>query len=512
MGPEIARMKRRTFLGGVAGTVFLSILRTDFGATWKPVRAAVQTATHPNILLITADDLGYDSLGVTGSRVPGVSPNLDKLASEGVRFEFAHVSVSVCQPSRSALMTGRYAHRNGATGFNPIRDDVPTLPETLGQAGYVNGILGKVEHLTPARKFPWDTAVGNEDLAQGRKPEKYYECTKRFIEKAKGKPFFLMANSCDPHRPFPGSDAERKQEASGGPWPKADRYYTPGEVTVPGFLPDLADVRKEIAQYYTSVRRCDETVGQVLRALEESGRAEDTLVMFLSDNGMSFPFAKANCYRSSTRTPWMARWPGRIVPGRVDTAHGISGIDFMPTVIEAARLAGPVGMDGRSFLPILEGQPQGGRETVCTAFYKTSSGDAYPMRSIQTRRFAYIWNPWSDGKTIFKNEAQSGLAMRAMIEAAKTDPRIAERVHLFLYRVSQEFYDYENDPHALENRIGDLQFRSEIDGLRNAMYGVMKSSEDPLAEAFRKAVLDASAAGPRLSGGSDAASGKESSP
>ena len=111
-----------------------------------------------------------------------------------------------------------------------------------------------------------------------------------------------------------------------------------------------------MAQYYSSAHRCDETVGEVLRALKESGLEDSTLVMFLSDNGISMPFAKSNCYLTSTRTPWLVRWPGKVKPGVVDTEHFISGIDFMPTILEAAGLPAPAGMDGRSFLPLLTGR------------------------------------------------------------------------------------------------------------------------------------------------------------
>src|SRR5262249_35448378 len=139
---------------------------------------------------------------------------------------------------------------------------------------------------------------------------------------------------------------------SGG-YPAPSRIYKPEEILIPGFLPDLADVRKEMSQYYSSAHRCDETVGQVLRALKESGLEENTLVMFLSDNGISMPFAKSNCYLTSTRTPWIVRWPGKVKAGVVEDQHMISGIDYMPTILETLGLAAPAGMDGRSFLPLL---------------------------------------------------------------------------------------------------------------------------------------------------------------
>ncbi len=441
-----------------------------------------------NFLLITADDMNYNSPGMMGCGVDDVTPNIDRLADEGLRFEQAHVTVSVCQPSRQCMMTGRYPHNSGAPGFDPISLEVPTLQERLREAGYVNGILSKVDHLAPLEKFCWDFVVRKTELRQGRYPELYYQRAKEFFEtvRREGRPFFLMANSNDPHRPFAGSDQEKAAGAAGGvKFPPASRYYRPEEVEVPGFLPDIPEVRLEVAEYFTSVRRCDETVGQVLRALGESGFEDDTLVMFLSDNGMAFPFAKTNCYLTSTKTPWIVRFPGKVAPGRVDAEHFISGIDYAPTILEAANLPPLDGMDGRSFLPLLTAGRQEGRERVFTIFNTTYAKGAYPMRCIQDRRYGYIFNAWSDGQTAFRNESQSGRSFKAMEAAAASDPAIDRRVRMFLYRVREELYDFAADPDALSNLIDDPAHIETVRRMREALLEAMCSSSDPLADTFR---------------------------
>ncbi|MDP3000165.1 MAG: sulfatase [Bryobacterales bacterium] len=451
-------------------------------------------AARPNILLITADDMNWDAPGCFGNRIPNITPNIDRLAAQGMRFEHAHVTVAVCQPCRSVLMTGRYPHRNGAEGFQPIREDVPTLQEQLRGAGYLNGIFSKTEHLAPQSKFCWDYFKPPAEMGSGRDPSLYHRHTAEFLKQAKaaGKPFFLMANSTDPHRPFAGSDQEAGRQEKKGK--KADsrqpvrRTLTPAEVRVPGFLPDIPEVRREVAEYYTSVYRCDETVGRVLQALGESGLEQNTLVMFLSDNGMSFPYSKTNCYRDSTRTPWIVRWPGRVKPGQVENRHMISGIDFTPTVLEAGGIRQIPGTDGRSFVPVLEGRAQTGREQVVTVFHETSGRQRFEMRSIQTLRFGYLFNAWSDGKRIFRNESQNGRTFAAMREAAKTDARIAARVDFFLKRVPEEFYDYQADPHALNNLIGDVRHKPEIERLRRELQQWMKRTEDPLAAVFQERI------------------------
>jgi len=447
-----------------------------------------------NILLITADDLNHDSLGVTGCPIPDITPNLDRLAKEGIRFEHAHVPIAVCQPCRSALMTGLYPYHNGAEGFEPIREEVPTLTEQLKSVGYLNGILGKVEHLEPEGKFAWDSVKRQADLGEGRDPKLYYLFSKEFFARAReeNKPFFLMANTHDPHRPFPGSEQERKRvEEGGGTYnpPKPDWTVSPNQVPIPGFLPDLPDIRLELSQYYAAVHRADEAVGEVLRALEEEDLAESTLVMFLSDNGMSFPFAKTNCYRFSTHTPLLVRWPGRVEAGAVDKTHFLSGIDFAPTVLEAVGLEPTDRLDGQSFLSILKGEEQPERDFVFTLFHETSAKKEYPMRALHDEVYGYIFNAWANEETVFQNESQNGLTFPAMQEAAKSDEEIAARVKMFQYRTREELYNYEEDPYALKNLIDDPDYADDLRLIRRKMLESLVRNQDPLVDTYSETIF-----------------------
>jgi N-sulfoglucosamine sulfohydrolase len=458
----------------------LGLLTCSFCA---PVEARAKGA---NFLLVTVDDMNWDSVGAFGCRVPDITPNIDRLASQGMRFQHAHVTIAICQPTRAVWMTGRYPHRNGALGFDPINRGVPTLLETLKDAGYFTGILAKVPHVVPTRGKAWDVVVQAGELKVGRDPKLYYERSREIIRQAAAakKPFFLMANSQDPHRPFAGSAQEqgrKKNQIKNKPnrFPGVSRTYKPDEVTVPRFLPDLPAVRKEIAQYYTSVHRADEITGAVLRALDESGAADNTLVMFLSDHGMPLPFAKTNCWYHSTRTPWIVRWPGKVKAGAHDQTHFISGIDLAPTVLDALGLQSLDGADGRSFLPVLRGETQEGRDHVFTHINRTAGRNEYPMRAVQTAKFGYIFNGWSDGKKRFKNESQNGLTMKAMIRAAETNEKLAARVKHFLYRTPEELYDYENDPDALNNLAADPKYKQELARLRKTLYKHMQATGDP---------------------------------
>jgi len=474
-------MNRREFLRASAGIAAMV-------ATWRLSLGEPVKNRKLNVLLITADDMNYDAPGFAGGRTPGLTPNLDRLAKESLYFKRAHVAAAICQPSRQSMMTGLYPHNNGALGFGPINSGVATLQERLRGAGYVNGILGKVNHLAPREKFCWDYVKEQKELGEGRDPALYYRYVKEFLAKAQaeGKPFFLMANSHDPHRPFAGSVAEKQWETRRKiPHPEVRRTFKPDKIAVPGFLPDLPGVRKEVAEYYTSAHRCDETIGQVLRALKESGQEEETLVMFLSDNGMSFPFAKANCYLSSTNTPWLVRWPGKTKPGSVDEAHFICGVDFMPTILDACGLEPPAGLDGRSFAGLLTGDKQDGRESVFTVINTLATRKSYPMRCLQNQRFGYIYNAWSDGQAAYyTTESRGSLAFRAMQEAAKTDPRIAGRVELFEHRVKEELYDFEKDPSALTNLVDDPAYKEALAQMRRAMRDAMTRTKDPVIRKF----------------------------
>jgi N-sulfoglucosamine sulfohydrolase len=444
-----------------------------------------------NILLITLDDMNWDSIGVNGCKVPNVSPNIDRLASQGMLFNRAHVTIAVCQPTRAVWMTGLYPFHNGARGFERISPDVKTtLPEELKRGGYFTGLMAKAPHVVPSRHAAFDVIVPANQLGVGRNPELYYEHAKAFFAQAKseGKPFFLMANSQDPHRPFAGSPQEggrrrnpnAKAKNPGASIPPVTDPYRPEQVVVPGFLPDLPAVRLEMSEYFTSVRRADAITGRVLRALHEAGYDDSTLVLFLSDHGMPLPFAKTNCYYNSTRTPLIVRWPGVVKAGAVDDSHFVSGIDMTPTILDAAGLPPIDGDDGRSFVPLLRGEDQDGRDRLYTCFHKTAGGNTYEMRALHDERFVYIFNPWSDGKTVFRNESQAGRTMKAMVAAAKDDPAVAARVKLFLYRVPQELYDWRKDPDALHNLADDPAFAKDLKRLRGEMRQKMKELSDPL--------------------------------
>lgn len=446
--------------------------------------------TPPNFLLITVDDMSSDSVGIFGNPIPNITPNIDRLAAEGLRLQHGHVTVAICQPCRAVWMTGRYPHNSGALGFDQIRPDVPTLPESLKKAGYRTGLMAKHGHVVPSRASSFDEIVAARELKNGRSPELFGKRAAQFFAAAKkeGKPFFLMANSQDPHRPFIGSkqeenakkhDHKNKTHQYGGGFPDDRVIFDPAKITVPGFLPDLPDIRQELAEYYSSVHRADAITGAVLKALDDADLRENTIVMFLSDHGMPLPFAKTNCWHHSTHTPWIIRWPGKTKAGSVDTKHVVGGVDLTPTVLEALGLPQLKGTDGRSFLPILSGRTQEDRAHTFAHINTIASKRAYTMRAVVGRDYRYIWNGWHDGETNFRNESLSGLSWKAMITAAKSDPGLAKRVAFYSRRVPHEFYHTKSDPDSLNNLIDKAEYSPRINEMQKLLQKHMKDTGDP---------------------------------
>ncbi len=435
---------------------------------------------RPNILLFTADDLHAGSLGVYGGKPENLTPHLDAFAAESMLFTKAHVNVAICAPCRAVIATGRYSHRSGAMGFMPAREDVPDIVTTLKAAGYHTGILGKVSHSTPKKSMKWNYSFDQKDLGNGRNPDLYYQRSRVFLEQARtsDKPFYFMVNSHDPHRPY--CNPARLTKGAAMP----SRVYKPEEVDVPGFLPDLPGVRAELAMYLNSTRRLDDTFGRVMQALKESGEADNTLVLFITDNGIAVPFAKCNTWFHSTRSPLLVRWPGVIKPGSRNETHFVSVVDFFPTFLAATQAKGPNGLDGRSFLPLLKGEPQEGREHVFTQIDSKAGGASVPMRCVQNEEFGYIYNPFSDGKYWYRNNNE-GQTMAAMNQAAATDPAIQSRIDLFRYRVPEELYNLKQDPDCLHNLIADPDHAGTLKALQDKLVAHMQQTQDPILPAFQ---------------------------
>ena len=439
---------------------------------------AVQPPKPLNLLIITADDMNADSAGWNGCSL-GATPNLDIFAESAHRFINAHVTVSICQPGRSALMTGRVPHRNGALGFNPIGSDVPTLVEVLRSRGYYTAAIAKAIHMAPASKFPWHE-VGEQAL--GKQPKEFAESFRKIMEHAaeKQQPFFINANICDPHRPFINGKSQRrgKSEPLDGV-----RIFRPEEVTVPEILEDIPAIRTEVAQYYSNVSRFDVSFGLIISELKAKGRDTDTIVVFMSDHGMSFPFSKATVYRNGTWSPILIRIPGFGNP--VEHPEFVSSIDIMPSILELMQVDQPIGMDGRSLVPLLRGESQPDRDFVITHVNTVSSGKSFGQRCIRTKDRSLIFHAWS-GKETVRVEAMSGLSFQSMKESV--DEKIRARVEQLTVGETWMFFDVQEDPSERKNLIRDPRYTQDIETLLSKLIAHMKQTQDPLLPQLESAI------------------------
>ncbi len=489
---------------------------------------AVQT-NRPNFLIIVADDMNYDSPGFAGGVAPDVTPNLDRLVQESMLFTKAHVAVSVCQPSRQSMLSGKYPHRYGGVGFFPMAENTPTVSAQLSKAGYLTAGLNKLWHTLPTDAFAWDLQGDEMDLGiaghgMGRVPEALRRGVSTAIHASteQGKPFFIVVNSDDPHRPFHGSAGEQGTfEEKMQLIPAPSRVYGPDEVTVPRSVPDLPGIRRDLAKYASSVRRLDDTVGACLEALRESGMEQDTVVIFLSDNGIPLLFGKFETYLESTLTPLVVRWPGHIQAGRVDDRHLVSMVDFTPTVLELAGAPPIPDIDGRSLVPLMMGdQDVPWRDYAVTLRYEEiyygifirqnlehdptfvdklkaqgwidrpdHEAEGTMSRSMNKRcvndgRYGYIYNHWFDGSP--KQAYPYGdPGVEAMRTASVENPKIARRLEFYTYRSREELYDWESDSGSWKNLVEDPGHLQRLQTLRQNLLHWMDETEDPIREDFK---------------------------
>ena len=444
---------------------------------------ACARAGKPNILLITADDMNWDSVGVYGCPVEETTPHIDKLASEGIQFDYAYVQVAVCTPSRHVMLSGSHSHQTMTRCFTELERVGPALPDVLKKHGYhIANINKKQVH------YQWDTAIDEKDSGFGRDIPFHYEAVRGIIKKAQNKPWFIMANFNDPHRPFYGSDSEKnRKNFDTSRMSTPSRVYSPDEITVPGFLPDLPDVRMEVAQYYSSVRRADDGVGAILKALQETGKSNNTIVMFLSDHGISIPFAKLNCYQTSLRVPLIVRYPGHIKAGLCNKIHMVSAVDIAPTLLELAGLEVPDTMSGRSFVPLLKQQSQDNRDYVVGYYYRNlRQSKMYPEFAIHMRDWVYIYNPWVDGTTeVHNSDYTHSPSLLAMWKAAETSPSIKKRTDFHKYRIIEELYNVRRDPHSYINLATEPEFSERLATMRKLLLDWMKETDHPAAELMK---------------------------
>ncbi|HWE03416.1 MAG TPA: sulfatase [Tepidisphaeraceae bacterium] len=435
------------------------------GSLAAPCRGALPT--RPNIVLIIADDLGCEDSGPYGCK--GVrTPNIDRLAREGMRFTQAFNTCSSCSPSRSCIITGRYPHNTGAERLHmPLPKEQITFVEKLKAAGYWTAQAGKW-HLGPFVKDRFDT-VNEAQKGPPRPSDDGSGCMKWVSvlrSRPKDKPFFFWLASIDPHRPyFEGTLAVP---------------HKPQDVWVPPFLPDVAPTRKDLAMYYDEIGRLDIYIGKVLDELTRQGVLDQTLIIFITDNGRPFPRCKTSVYDSGIQSPFIVRWPVAVKGASLCPAL-ISSVDLAPTILELAGLPPAPTFQGKSMATLLS-HPEAPFRDHVFAEHNWHDYSAYE-RAVRSTRFKYIRNAWPDLPGTPPADAVTSITYQEMRKMRDLDELTPEQMTCFIKpRWSEELYDVEADPQELKNLIGDSKYAANLAELRKALDGWQRETADSVPE------------------------------
>jgi N-sulfoglucosamine sulfohydrolase len=431
-------------------------------------------ATNRNVLLLISDNQNKDDCGCYGNNVVQ-TPNIDQLARDGIRFLDAFATTASCGPSRAVIYSGLQTHTNGQYGHGhgihtyALSSKVKTIYALLGAAGYQTALLGK-QHTTHPSSYPF---TFNRKVS-GRDVTRIASIAKEFITQAGDEPFFLTIGYQDPHPtsiPRPGWGVVRKDDAV------PIVQYDPADVIVPRYLPDRPEVREGIAGYYQEISRLDHGIGQVLEVLHESGRADETLVIFTSDHGSSEPGAMGNHYEPGIQIPMVVRHPDGIGKGTTNKAL-VTLADLTPTILDWTQTKGPgYPLHGRSFLPVLNDPEPKGWDEVLLSHVCHEVTMYYPMRTIRNRRYKLIWNV--DWRSEYPLPIDTLRRATWTETVRRGDPTIGPRsVKKFLYRDQIELYDLQRDPDEIFNLADDPKHESVRRDLSQRLTSWLQDTDD----------------------------------
>ena len=467
----------------------------------KPVHGEERTR-GPNVVLIVADDLGYQ-LGCYGDKV-AKTPNLDQLAAEGIRFQQAYCTTASCSASRSVLLSGLYNHATGhfghAHGYSHFStyETVRSLPVILTDAGYRTCLIGKY-HLAPDYIYKFETQQ-QEGTQGARNTVRMAQNAKAWLREKDERPFFLYFCPTDPHRGAgAGGFSNQPERADGYPGIKPTTYR-PEDVPVPAWLSDRPEVRQELAEYYQAIARLDVGIGALMNALKETGHWDNTLVIFLSDNGPPFPGAKTTLYEPGARLPLIVRDPRQKQQGRICDVP-VTWADITPTILEYCSVtpkpapvvratentgkpqttgpAKPYQFHGKSFLNRLETKPSAD-DTIFLSHTFHEITNYYPMRVVRRGKYKLIFNIAHPLLFPFASDLQESPTWQQVLARKNPEEIYGRRpVKKYLQRPRFELYDLESDPDELTNLAESLPHKETLEDLQKRLQSWQKVTQDP---------------------------------
>lgn len=446
-------------------------------------KAGAAEPNKPNVLLIVSED-NSPNLSCYGD--PCVeTPNLDKLAAEGVRFEHAFVATASCSESRCSILTGLYPHQNGQIGLATHRYSMyrswPNIPSLLKQQGYRTGIIGKL-HVNPASAFPFDfrwNAAAFCSFAH-RDVRKIAEVADDFFTQS-DRPFFLMVNYPDTHLPW----LRQQNDLPAIP-------LTASEVRVMPFVGiDGTRLRECAADYYNCISRLDTGIGMLLEKLARTGHDRNTLVIYLADHGAQFPRGKLSCYEGGLRVPLIVRWPGEAEEGLVNRDL-VAAVDLLPSILEAVGATVPAGLAGRSMLPLLKADAVKWRECVFAEYHSHYPPIYFPQRTVRDSRFKLIVNLLQDRVNPVAPTGAVGIPGRAYVtssDMAAASEQVQQAYATWRDAPPVELYDLQEDPWELNNLAGQPTFAGIQQRLQTQLDSWRQQTNDPLIDPDKLAQL-----------------------
>jgi len=411
-------------------------------------------AARPNVVLIIGDDISQDDFGCYGN--PNIkTPNVDKLAAEGLRFTNAYLTISSCSPTRCSLITGRYPHNTGAPELHmPLPEGQIMFPELLKNAGYYTAAAGKW-HLGGYARNAFDKIYGGG--AGGE--EKWIDSLR---DRPKDKPFFMWLAAYDAHR---GWDDKIQL-----------KRHAPEDVVIPPYMVDMPEVRNDLVRYYDEVQRLDRCTGEVVAELKKQGVLENTIIIFMADNGRPFWRAKTRVYDSGIKTPFVVHWPAGMKQKAQICDSLVSVIDIAPTILEIAGLKLPKTFQGTGFTSLLA-DPQVSTRKYVFAEHNWHTQIAHE-RMVRQGDYVYIRNahPELPAKIVLRSACPNIALLREMAKDGKlTD---AQMDPLLAPRPAEELFNVAKDYHQINNLAADPKYKKILHDLRNVMDQWQKQTGD----------------------------------
>lgn len=413
----------------------------------------------PNLVIFISDDHTRSDASLFGSK-DLKTPNMDRIAAEGVTFDRAFVVSPSCAPSRAALLTGLMPARNGAeANHSAPRREIKKLPAYLQELGYEVVAFGKVGHYKQTADYGFDhfAHIGfHEDIAIPAALE-------WLQERDSDKPLCLFVGTNWPHVP----------------WPDQPEGHDPKTLKVPANHVDTPATRQARARYYAAVSRMDRELGQVYD-LARKKFGDELFFLHFSDHGAQWPFGKWCLYEDGLRTPMVAVWPGRAKAGR-RTGAMVSLVDVLPTLVDLAGGAPPEDLDGRSLLGLLEGKTDEHRAFIQASHSGDGNFNVYPSRSVRDGRWKYILNLHPEFKftTHITKKGEAGNPYwRSWVAKAGRNKVAAEKVRRYQQRPGEELYDLLNDPLEQHDLHDSPEHADHLAAMRTELERWMKQQGD----------------------------------